>query len=193
MSSGVPFSENVRSSADVATLARLTVMGASEGGAATVRPFRTRDRAPGAVVLLLVGGDPRCSGLVLRAATGKPLADYLSEKIWQPMGAEADASWMIDKGGLRDRLFGSTRRYGTTARLGSAARERRRARRSADHPGRLGARGDDALGQAVRARSNRCRLFGYGYQTWLIAGKERQFMLRGCGGRAVFVDPKSKS
>lgn len=38
-------------------------------------------------------------GLVLRAAAGKPLADYLSEKIWQPMGAEADASWLIDAGG----------------------------------------------------------------------------------------------
>ena len=38
-------------------------------------------------------------GLVLRQAIGKSLADYLSEKIWQPMGAESDASWIVDKSG----------------------------------------------------------------------------------------------
>ena len=36
--------------------------------------------------------DAQVLGLVLRAATGKTLSDYLSEKIWQPMGAEDDAS-----------------------------------------------------------------------------------------------------
>jgi CubicO group peptidase (beta-lactamase class C family) len=35
-------------------------------------------------------------GLILRAVTGKPVADYLSEKIWQRIGTEADASWAID-------------------------------------------------------------------------------------------------
>jgi hypothetical protein len=34
-------------------------------------------------------------GLVLRAAVGQPLADYLSDRIWRPMGAEADATWLI--------------------------------------------------------------------------------------------------
>jgi len=35
-------------------------------------------------------------------------------------------------------------------------------------------------------------LYGYGYQTWILPGKERQFMLRGLRGQSVFVDPKSK-
>ena len=43
---------------------------------------------------------PRHSlGLVLRGATGRSVSDYLSEKIWQPMGAEANATWIVDKGG----------------------------------------------------------------------------------------------
>ena len=37
--------------------------------------------------------------LVLRAVTGMPLAEYLQTRIWQPMGAEADATWLIDKSG----------------------------------------------------------------------------------------------
>ena len=35
-------------------------------------------------------------------------------------------------------------------------------------------------------------LFGYGYQTWLIGGNERQFLLRGLRNQAIFVDPNSK-
>jgi CubicO group peptidase (beta-lactamase class C family) len=38
-------------------------------------------------------------GLVLRSTVGRPVADYLQEKIWQPIGAEADATWLIDRAG----------------------------------------------------------------------------------------------
>ena len=34
--------------------------------------------------------------LVLERATGQPVSEYLSERLWQPMGAEADASWSLD-------------------------------------------------------------------------------------------------
>lgn len=40
-------------------------------------------------------------GIVLsRALNGRTLADYISEKIWQPFGMEADASWLVDKAGI---------------------------------------------------------------------------------------------
>ena len=40
-------------------------------------------------------------GIVLsRALKGRTSADYLSEKIWQPFGMEADASWIVDKAGI---------------------------------------------------------------------------------------------
>jgi CubicO group peptidase (beta-lactamase class C family) len=35
-------------------------------------------------------------GLVLERVTGMPVATYLSERLWTPMGAEADASWSLD-------------------------------------------------------------------------------------------------
>jgi CubicO group peptidase (beta-lactamase class C family) len=35
-----------------------------------------------------------------RALKGRTLADYISEKIWQPFGMEADASWVVDKAGI---------------------------------------------------------------------------------------------
>ena len=190
MSSGVRFSEVYSGSDDVATLVRLSLQGESDGGAATVMPFRTRDRPPGER-FSYASGDTQVLGLVLRAATGRPLAEYLSEKIWQPMGAEADASWSIDQGGHEAAYIGVNATVRDYARLGlllandgaldgrqiiPAAWVRAATTPSAKQfqPGQTGS------------------LFGYGYQTWILPGKERQFVLRGLRGQNVFVDPKSK-
>ena len=35
-------------------------------------------------------------GVLVMSATKKPLADYLSEKVWRPYGMERDAEWMLD-------------------------------------------------------------------------------------------------
>jgi CubicO group peptidase (beta-lactamase class C family) len=35
-------------------------------------------------------------GMVVERATGKKLSDYLTEKLWQPLGMESDALWNID-------------------------------------------------------------------------------------------------
>lgn len=41
-------------------------------------------------------GETQIAGEVVRGAVGKPLAQYLSEKIWRPFGMETDASWWLD-------------------------------------------------------------------------------------------------
>lgn len=41
-------------------------------------------------------GETQVLGEIVRGAVGKPLADYLSEKIWVPYGMEADANWWLD-------------------------------------------------------------------------------------------------
>src|SRR5215203_4031352 len=38
-------------------------------------------------------------GLVLASATGRTVSDYVNEKLWAPLGAEADATWIIDAQG----------------------------------------------------------------------------------------------
>lgn len=40
--------------------------------------------------------NPLLLGLVLERATGVPVATYLERELWQPLGAEADASWSLD-------------------------------------------------------------------------------------------------
>lgn len=190
MSSGVRFTEVYNGSDDVATLFRLSLLGESEGGAATVMPFRTRDRAPGEQ-FHYASAETQVLGLVLRAAAGKPLAEYLSEKIWQPMGAEADASWLIDKGGYEVAFIGVNATVRDYARLGMLLA----------NGGTLDGRPIIPAGwvreattpPAAQFEPGKARpFFGYGYQTWILPGNERQFVLRGLRGQAVLVDPKSK-
>jgi len=40
--------------------------------------------------------DPPLLGLVLERATGVPIPEYLSRKVWQPLGMEAPATWTVD-------------------------------------------------------------------------------------------------
>lgn len=66
---------------------------------------------PGAIVRLMAGlprvaepgarfnystGETHLVGALLRAATGRPVAQYLSERIWQPAGMEAPALWWLE-------------------------------------------------------------------------------------------------
>lgn len=45
-------------------------------------------------------GETDLAGILLARAVHEPLATYLSNKIWQPVGMESDAVWMLDRGGL---------------------------------------------------------------------------------------------
>ncbi len=40
--------------------------------------------------------NPLLVGLILERATGMPVARYLQEKLWKPLGMEADGSWSLD-------------------------------------------------------------------------------------------------
>ncbi|WP_282397345.1 serine hydrolase domain-containing protein [Pseudomonas sp. PS01298] len=41
-------------------------------------------------------GETQVLGQLVSAAVGKPLANYLSEKIWAPYGMQTDANWWLD-------------------------------------------------------------------------------------------------
>jgi len=191
MSSGVRFSEVYSGADDIALLGRLSLLGQSDGGAATLAPFRTRER-PAGQRFHYASAETQALGLVLRAATGKPLADYLSEKIWRPMGAEANASWLIDKGGYETAYTGVNATLRDYGRLGLMLA----------NDGKLGGRqvvpadwvraATTPPGKAFEPRRPGS-LLGYGYQTWILPGDERQFVFRGVRRQALFVDPASKT
>ncbi len=47
---------------------------------------------------------PLLLGLILERATGKPVASYLEEKIWKPLGMEFSGSWSLDSEGGFEKM-----------------------------------------------------------------------------------------
>lgn len=64
--------------------------------------------------------NPLLLGLVLERATKMPVADYMSTRLWQPLGAEEDATWSTDsvKGGFEKMESGFNARPADYARFG---------------------------------------------------------------------------
>jgi CubicO group peptidase (beta-lactamase class C family) len=161
----------------------------TEGGIETVREFRTRE-APAGTRFRYASNDSQVLGLVLRAAVEKPLATYLSEKIWQPMGAEANATWLLDKGGYETGFCCINATLRDYARFGMLL---------ANHGSIDGKQIIPAewVKAAINAEAPHLRVGaatpnnGYGYQTWLT-DREGRFAALGIHGQAIFVDPASK-
>jgi CubicO group peptidase (beta-lactamase class C family) len=95
MASGVKWNENATDPAsDRRALLRLQL--AQQPGAALQLMARLSRAATPGTVFNYNTGEAQVLGEVVRAAVGKPLATYLAEKVWQPYGMEADATWWLD-------------------------------------------------------------------------------------------------
>src|SRR5262249_52793007 len=121
MSSGVRFIEDYSGNDDVMKLARATFVQRGDGGAAAVTPFNERV-VPSGTRFYYASAETERLGLVLRSATGRPVTAYLEEKIWQPMGAEADATWLVDRSARRRRSAASMPCCATTRGSDSCSR-----------------------------------------------------------------------
>lgn len=96
MASGVAFRESYDTTGtDNERLSQMLFGRTGPGPARAVASFNTRE-APPDTRFNYAGAETEVLGLVVSAATRMPLADYLRTRIWEPMGAEADATWTID-------------------------------------------------------------------------------------------------
>lgn len=196
MSSGVRFREDYSAgSSDIARLVLATYLRRGTGGVSAVTPFNQRLAPPGRR-FSYSSAETQVLGLVLRAATGRPLAEYLEAKIWQPMGAEADATWLVDNSGQEaafcclNAVLRDYARLGLLLAQGGAWRGRQLIPAAWVIEATTVPEGQPYLG-AVTAT------LGYGYQTWIgpldtVADDRRLFLLWGVRGQRIYVDPRSR-
>lgn len=67
---------------------------------------------------------PLTVGMVLRSASQMTLAEFAEKFLWQPMGAEADATWLTDSQGKEYNCVGVAARTRDWARLGQLVAQR---------------------------------------------------------------------
>lgn len=124
-------------------------------------------------------GETNLIGVLVMRATGKPLATYLSEKIWSK-GMEQDAFWMVDPSGHEVSgccLSVSLRDY---ARMGQIALE-----------GGKGIVPANWFAESTRAHADiGTPGYGYGYQWWTYP--QGRFGAQGIFGQTIRIDPKSR-
>ncbi|MBC5768034.1 serine hydrolase domain-containing protein [Ramlibacter albus] len=98
MTSGVQWNEDY--SDPNSDVARFNNHKPEEGVDALVSYLRKLPRAaPAGTRWNYSTGETNLVGILVSNATKKPLADYLSEKIWQPAGMEQQATWILSKTG----------------------------------------------------------------------------------------------
>jgi CubicO group peptidase (beta-lactamase class C family) len=191
MASGVAFRENYDDpSADNFKLGRVLFNHAGYDTAHAVMMFNTREALPD-THFSYGGVQTEVLGLVLRRAVGMSLADYLQSRIWQPMGAEADATWTIDSSGQEVAYCCFSAVLRDWARLGLVLA----------HDGAIDGRQLIPLQFLLDATTEppdspfsprrSTAYMGYGYQVWLFPGPRRQFAFRGIHGQSINVDPAS--
>jgi len=126
-------------------------------------------------------GETQLVGALVRAATGKPVADYLSEKIWAPLGMESDATWWLESpGGLEIGGSGLSATLRDYARFGLFLLDGGVIDGQAVLPA-------DWLGQATAPKVIGGEEIDYGYMLWPL--HDRSYAAIGIFGQFVFVDP----
>jgi CubicO group peptidase (beta-lactamase class C family) len=134
-------------------------------------------------------GETQVVGALVRAAVGRPVADYLSDRIWARFGMESDATWWLESpDGLEiggSGLSATLRDFGRLGLFllggGKAGGEQILPEnwvRDAGSPKRIG------LG-----------MVDYGYMLWPIPGtagtiEEGAFEARGIFGQHIYVNPR---
>lgn len=126
-------------------------------------------------------GETHVAGALVRAATGKSVADYLSEKIWSRAGMEADANWWLEApDGLEvggSGLSATLRDYG---RFGLFLLEGAVVDGDSVLP-------EGWLADAGSPKNVAGETVEYGYMFWPLHG--RSYAAIGIFGQFVFVDP----
>jgi len=189
MSSGVPFKEVYDGKDD---LTRFSIMRRSQGSIAALRSFGGREVGQG-TRFHYASSETVVLAVLLRAVTGTTLSEYLTERLWQPMGAEADATWVRSRDGLEigsgsfNAILRDYGRLGVLLANDGAVGTRQVVPKEYLLEATDWHRQPDAF-----APKRATPYFGYGYQFWTFPGEKRRFALLGVYGQSIFVDPELK-
>ncbi len=138
-------------------------------------------------------GDSQLLSMIVEKASGKHLADYASEKLWQPLGAEHAALWSLDKENGNEKAY---------CCFNSNARDFARIGQMVLDSGQFAGRqlvSKEYIRQATSPASwlkdehgQNCSW--YGYQFWMLNYKGMKInYARGILGQYIFIIPEKKA
>lgn len=188
MSSGARWNENYNDpDADIHRLGRILAIG---GSLNAFLKTMVREREPG-TYNLYNSADTQVLGALLVKVTGRTIADYMQEKLWHPLGMEADGLWLVDDEGMELAFAGLNVTARDYAKLGELYRNmgRWRGRTLVDAAWVAASVTPDA--PHLMPGDNPASDFplGYGYQWWVMDGDEGEYSAIGVYNQFVYVNP----
>ncbi|MDA8936580.1 beta-lactamase family protein [Porticoccaceae bacterium] len=192
MSSGASWNEDYSDpESDINRFARVFALGGSMNKFAITL---TREMAPG-TYNRYNSTDTQALGMLLTAATGRSITEYMIENLWHSMGAEHTGYWLTDADNMEMAFGGlniTARDYaklGELYRLGGAFNGQQivpadwvSASIVADAP---------HLIPGVNPASD--WPLGYGYQWWIPEGIAGEFMAIGVYNQFIYIAPESNT
>jgi CubicO group peptidase (beta-lactamase class C family) len=188
MSSGARWNEDYSDpKSDINRFGRIMAIGGSMNEfAATLE----REHEPG-TINHYNSMDTQVLGMLLRRSTGRTIADYMTEKLWHPLGMESDGYWMLDSESMEMAFGGlnaTARDYaklGELYRLGGRWNGRQIVPRAWVHASVT----PDAPHLTAEAKAETDFPVGYGYQWWVPAGDEGEYTAIGVYNQFIYVNP----
>jgi CubicO group peptidase (beta-lactamase class C family) len=186
MSSGAAWSEDYSDpESDVLRMARIMAAG---GSLDQFVALMNREREPG-IVNRYNSGDTQALGMLLVAATGMSITQYMQEKIWTPLGMESDGYWMKDDNDMEMAFAGLNVTARDYAKLGELYRLK------GNWQGKqiVSAQWihESVTPDAPHVMPNVHKEFplGYGYQWWIPASNEGEYSAIGVYNQFIYVNP----
>jgi CubicO group peptidase (beta-lactamase class C family) len=183
MTSGIKWNEDYED--PKSDVARFNEHKAEPGIDATVSYMRKLPReAPAGAKWVYKTGETNLIGVLVSKATGKKLSDYLSEKIWAPLGMEQNGSW----------LLGSTGHEISGCCIQASTRDFARFGQFILGGGVVNGKAILPDGWITKATTKQADIGtpgkGYGYQWWTY--DDGSYAAQGIFGQGIFIDPKRR-
>ncbi len=187
MASGVKFNENYLDfDSDIKRMGRVLALGGSMDE--FTASIKEREREQGSK-RQYVSIDTHVLGMVLRAATGKSLPDYLGEKIWSKIGSGEDFYYLTDGFGVAFALGGLNMRTRDYARFGQLFLNK-------------GKWGDEQIvpeewvAESTKVSAPHSSIdddvLQYGYQWWMPPVTDEEYFAVGIYGQYIYINPKAE-
>jgi len=188
MSSGAAWNEDYADpDSDVMRMGKIMGIGGSlDKFTADIKP----ERVPG-TYNRYNSADTQALGMLVSRATGRSLTQYMQEKLWEPLGTESDAYWIIDDFDVEMAFAGLNATARDYAKIGELFRNK---------GSWFGKQivSEDWVTNATH--SSKAHLLpgenpasdypmGYGYQWWLMDGDEGEYSAIGVYNQFIYVNP----
>ena len=189
MSSGVGFNEDYRDfDSDINRFGRAFAFGTSFGEFAK---SLKNEKKPG-TFNHYVSIDTQVIGMLIKKMTGKTLSQFAKEKLWDPMGMEHDAQWIIDNEDMEMALGGLNVTLRDYSKLGLLFLRKGNWFGKQIIPAEWVEKSvtPDAPHLMPGINPNSSSNFGYGYQWWIPEQPDGDFFAAGIYNQYIYVNPK---